>query len=152
MSAEAVAIVARAQEILDSENVVAALRDESQRSAFETSMGEVVTPDFEVTMVASESAGGRRTTTKGIEGFREAWEDWTGSYDHFRVEIEEVLDAGDKVLSLVRQVGVTKTGGVEIESKAAAVWTVRGGRIHAVEFHLDQEAARKAAGLDSATG
>jgi len=51
------------------------------------------------------------------------------------------------VVSLVRQTGRTKTGGVEIEAAAAAVWTIRDGKLTRVEFHLDQEAALRAAGL-----
>jgi hypothetical protein len=39
---------------------------------------------------------------------------------------------------------------VEIETAGAAVWHVRGGRLHRVEFHLDREAALRAAGLEDA--
>jgi hypothetical protein len=51
------------------------------------------------------------------------------------------------VLSLVRQTGTTRTGSVEIETAAAAVWFIRDGRVHRVEFHLDQDEARRAAGV-----
>ena len=58
-----------------------------------------------------------------------------------------MIDAGERVVSLVRQVGKTKTGGVDVEASAAAVWTVRDGKLKRVEFHLDREAALRAAGL-----
>ena len=52
------------------------------------------------------------------------------------------------MVSLVRLCGKTKTGGVDVEAAAAAVWTVVDGRLDRVEFHLDREAALRAAGLD----
>jgi ketosteroid isomerase-like protein len=51
-------------------------------------------------------------------------------------------------VSLVEMSGTTKTGGAQIEAPAAAVWTVVDGRLRRVEFHLDQDAALRAAGLE----
>jgi ketosteroid isomerase-like protein len=51
-------------------------------------------------------------------------------------------------VSLVKITGRTQTGGVELSQPAAAVWTVRGGKLARAEFHLDRERALRAAGLD----
>jgi ketosteroid isomerase-like protein len=59
-----------------------------------------------------------------------------------------MIDAGDRVVSLVGMRGTTKTGGVEVEASAAAVWTVVEGRLRRVEFHIDRQAALRAAGVD----
>jgi ketosteroid isomerase-like protein len=53
------------------------------------------------------------------------------------------------VVSLVAMSGRTKTGGVDVEAAAAAVWTVVDGRLQRVEFHLDRESAIRAAGLSN---
>jgi hypothetical protein len=39
-------------------------------------------------------------------------------------------------------------GTTEIRQAAGAVWTLDGGRLSRVEFHLDAETGRRAAGLD----
>jgi len=63
-------------------------------------------------------------------------------------ECEEMIDAGDQVVSLVAMKGTTRTGGAEISAPGAAVWTVVDGRVRRVEFHLDRNAALRAAGID----
>ena len=103
-------------------------------------LAELAQPDFEVAMVGPGYLP-EAARPIGLEGFREAWLDWTSPFESFRIEVERVIDAGDRVVSLVRQIGRTKTGGVEIEASAAAVWTIRDGKLTRVEFHLDREAA-----------
>jgi ketosteroid isomerase-like protein len=147
MSEEAVQVVERIQEFLESDDLVAEIRDEAQLPEFRAQMMQLVEPDFEVTMVATPTAGGARVERRGIEGFRDSWIDWTEAFETYRIEIEDTIDAGDRVVTLVRQGGVTKTGGVEMETEAAAVWTVRDNRVSAVEFHLDRESALRSAGL-----
>jgi ketosteroid isomerase-like protein len=146
VSAEAVQIVERIQDALDVDDVVGSFDDPEADLRIRQTFAEVAEPAFEVVMVGPDYVPQRLELT-GPNGFREAWEDWTSPFESFRIEVEEVLDAGDKVVSLVRQVGRTKTGGVEIESSAAAVWTIRGGKLQRVEFHLDRDAALRAAGV-----
>ena len=83
-----------------------------------------------------------------FDGFRDAWLDWTSPFETFRIDVDEVIEAGDTVVSLAHQTGRTKTGGVEVETAAAAVMMIRDGRISRIEFHLDQAAALRAAGLE----
>jgi ketosteroid isomerase-like protein len=149
VSAEGVRVVEQIQGVLAARDVVAALADRSEELRVRRMLAELATPDFEVVMVGPDYLPQRQETT-GPDGFRDAWLDWTSPFESFRVEVEEVLDAGETVVSIVRQSGVTKTGRVEIESEAAAVWTVRDGRVSRVEFHLDRDQAMKSAGLESA--
>jgi ketosteroid isomerase-like protein len=148
MSEQAVRVVEQVQALLASDNIVADLDDDEQTPVFRAEMTPLVEPEFEVTMVATPTAGGARVERRGIEGFRESWIDWTEAFETYRIEIEDMIEAGDRVVTLVRQGGVTKTGGVEMETEAAAVWTVRDNRVSAVEFHLDRESALRSAGLD----
>ena len=53
------------------------------------------------------------------------------------------------MLILARQRGRTRVGGVEVEEQAAAVWTVRDGKLARMEFHLDPETARGPPGSTS---
>jgi ketosteroid isomerase-like protein len=147
MSDETVSVVAQVVSILPTDDIAAVVNDIDLGGELEAALAELVEPDFETTMVGPEYAVAR-ATGRGMEGFDEAWRDWTSPFESLSIEPEETIDAGGgKVVTLVRQRGVTKTGGVEIESKAAAVWTVRDGRVSSVEFHLDQEFAKRSAGL-----
>ena len=148
MSAEAVQVVERIQDVLDVEDIVATFDDAEADLRIRQALAELANPDFEVVMVGPDYLP-QTLELSGPDGFREAWRDWTSPFESFRIEVERVIDAGERVVSLVHQVGKTKTGGVGIEASAAAVWTVRDGKLNRVEFHLDQEAALRAAGLSS---
>jgi ketosteroid isomerase-like protein len=110
---------------------------------------EVAADDLECVMVAPEYAGPRgRLTYSGPEGFVQAWREWVAAYERYTIELEEITE-GDpgQVFILARQRGTTRTGGVEVSEPAGAVWTVRDGKLVRMEFHLDPETARRAAGL-----
>jgi ketosteroid isomerase-like protein len=104
-----------------------------------------VHPDF-VTVMVSESAGSQEF--RGIEGFREALSDWISPYESFRLEIEEGLIEGDKLVFLARQVATTKHGAVEVETESATVWSVEDGLVRQAAFYLDRQMALEAAGID----
>jgi ketosteroid isomerase-like protein len=93
-----------------------------------------------------------RQSGRGVEGFIESWSDWLGAFESFRIEIEQTIDAGEHVLSLAHLSGRTRTGGVDMEQPAAAVFTCRDGKITRMEFHLDRDLAYRAAGLTSERG
>jgi hypothetical protein len=108
-------------------------------------LSEAAHPDFLTVMVDQT---GRAAEYHGIEGFREGLSDFISPYDSYRLRIDEVIEAGAALVFLVRQIGVTKHGGVEVESPGATVWWVQEGSIRQTAFYIDQRAALKAAGLD----
>ena len=134
------------QQALTSQDVVSALNDDSDQTVPRLFM-ELADPDFEVSMVGPGYMAATLDFT-GLDGFVEAWTDWTGAYESFRVEVEEMIDAGEQVVSLVVMTGTVRGGGGEVTSPGAAVWTVVDGRVRRVEFHLHRDAALKAAGLE----
>ncbi len=64
-----------------------------------------------------------------------------------RLDLVELKDLGDRVLAEVRWVTQGKDSGIPLETDAAAVCTVREGKLSRIEFYLDQGEARQAAGL-----
>jgi ketosteroid isomerase-like protein len=80
------------------------------------------------------------TEFEGREGLRDAWAEWLSAFSQVRIEIEEVVEIGANVVTLVNQVGTTRHG-VEISQASAAVWKFRDGLIVRIEFHLDPERA-----------
>ena len=147
MSAEAVRVVEQIQGALTMGDVVAGLDDDEANRRVEEVFAALAEPDFEVMMIGPTYVG-RAIEGTGLEGFRAAWLEWTSAFESYRIDLERMIDAGDRVVSLVRMVGRTKTGGVEVEAPGAAVWTVVDGRVRRAEFHLDRDAAMASAGLD----
>lgn len=148
-SEDPVAVVTRVGSALIPGDVVAALQDEAAVGRLREALAEYVDPDFECVMVGPDYAGPRGDLAyRGVEGFIEAWREWIEAYESYTIEIGDLIPAPEgRVLTLGRQRGTTRTGGVEVEEVAASVWTVRDGRVVRVEFHLDPEAARRSAGL-----
>lgn len=140
-------MVEQIQTALTDSDVVSALEDASDQRVARLFM-EHAEPEFKIVMVGPGYTPARLEYT-GLDGFVEAWRDWTSAFATFRIEVEEMIDAGDKVVSLVRQIATMESGGAEIENQGAAVWTVTDGLLRDVEFHLDRDAALRAAGIDA---
>jgi ketosteroid isomerase-like protein len=75
--------------------------------------------------------------------FRNQWEVWEKWEDH----PDELIDAGDHVVSVVTSRSRGRTSGAEVESHHAAVWTVREGKVQRVVWFPTREDALEAVGL-----
>jgi ketosteroid isomerase-like protein len=116
-------------------------------TALFATLAGLIAPDVEVTFVAS-APGVPTLNFRGLEGFREGWSDWLEPYESYRVETDEVLDAGgDDVLVRVRVRARTRRDQVAIEHTPAALCTVEDGKITRIAFYLDADQAMEAAGL-----
>jgi ketosteroid isomerase-like protein len=102
----------------------------------------LVTDDFECVMVTAFDAEHHR----GLDGFARAWRDWIEPYSSYTAETEAVEEREDATLFLVRQRGVTRRDGVEIETSSGSIWRFREGKVARTEFYLDREAALAAFG------
>jgi len=148
MSNQALAVVERLWEVLNADDVVAALGDETLTAQVRATLAEIAEPDFEVKMHAPAELGGTAFEGRGADGFRAVWEEWVEPFEAFRIELAERILSGDDVVDLVRLIATSKTGGIEVEHDGGAVWTVRDGRLARAIFYLEQEDALEAAGLD----
>jgi hypothetical protein len=79
-----------------------------------------------------------------VQGFLQAW---TSVWDDWRLELDELLDAGDKVVTLVRQSGISRSSGVQVEMSFAMVWALADGRMTRMDMYSDRAIALKAVGL-----
>jgi ketosteroid isomerase-like protein len=84
------------------------------------------------------------TEFEGRDGLLTVWADWLDAFDRVRLEIEEVEETGENVLTFVSQIGTTRHG-VDVAQPSAAVWKFRDDKLVRVEFHLDREYARASA-------
>jgi ketosteroid isomerase-like protein len=83
----------------------------------------------------------------GLTGVVEEAKRWEEMWSDYRFEVHALVDAGDKVVLLYRQVGKAKESGVEVEERAGWVYTLREGKIARVEMFQDRETALRAAGV-----
>jgi ketosteroid isomerase-like protein len=106
-----------------------------------------IAPDMEVRFAAGQ-AGALGFEGRGFEGLIEGWQDWMIPWETYSLTIEEYVEAGDKVVTLVRVKARTSRDSVELEHRPAAVWTVTGDRVTAVTFFLERDEALEFAGLE----
>jgi ketosteroid isomerase-like protein len=87
-------------------------------------------------------------TYTGMQGMRSMVADREEVWDEFRMEPDEVLDGGDRVVAVGRWVGKGKGSGIEVHRPVADVFTLHDGRVVQAEFGFaDRAEAHEAAGL-----
>jgi ketosteroid isomerase-like protein len=84
---------------------------------------------------------------EGVDGAQRFLDDWTGAWDDWEMEIQEIYDADDKVVVVVNQRGRARTTGMAVDMVFAQTWTIRDGRLTRMDMYSDPSDALKAAGL-----
>ena len=76
-------------------------------------------------------------------------EDWFGAFpfEEWEVEVDELIDHGDRVIAMSRQRGRGVSSGAGAELELAQTCTLRGGEVVRIETYLDRKKALEAAGL-----
>jgi ketosteroid isomerase-like protein len=83
----------------------------------------------------------------GHEGVIEWFTTWRKEWAEYDVAIEEVLDLGDRVLSVDRHTATGKRSGVPIERRWASLWTLHDGKVVRWQGYESKGEALEAAGL-----
>jgi ketosteroid isomerase-like protein len=97
---------------------------------------------------AVEGAPDDHGPVRGKEALRAYAQDWLDTFDNFRPEPVELIDAGDdKVIAIVRISGRAKLSGVETDLTYAALYTFRAGKIARGREYWTRAEALEAAGL-----
>ena len=131
MSQENVEMVQRAYEAFNRGDRDAAVAD--------------VAPDFEY--VASGAIPGATGNYRGPEGFKRFTEWLLDQFDDVRVDLTEVIEAGDQVVVRATSRGRGKRSGVETSWDVWQVWTLRDGKAVRGEGFTSREEALEAAEL-----
>jgi ketosteroid isomerase-like protein len=69
----------------------------------------------------------------------EVWED-------YRIEAEEYIDAGDRIVVVGRARGTARASGLELDQSLFFLWTARDGKLASVELFRDRGEALEAVG------
>jgi ketosteroid isomerase-like protein len=85
------------------------------------------------------------TSYRGVDGVREFFRTWIGTFEDWGFEVEEVLDIGDSVVILLHQWGRGKGSGAEVELRFWQVWTFAEGKVVRCVAHFDKAGALEAA-------
>ena len=81
---------------------------------------------------------------RGISEIGQDYERVEKTWDEHRVEPEELIDAGDRVVLLLREYQRGKRSGIELEVLTAIVFELRDGRIVRIQPYMDRAAALEA--------
>jgi len=73
-----------------------------------------------------------------------------GEWDGFAVAMDDLLDAGDRVVAIGRYAGSCKATGRAMNPQAVHVWTLDQGRIVRFQQHIDTLDVARATGAASA--
>jgi ketosteroid isomerase-like protein len=84
---------------------------------------------------------------RGHEGLKRFFREWYDAWEKVDDHCEELIDAGDKVVSAVTNRGRGRASGAEVAFKQYAVWTIREGKIVRVAWFPTRAEAHEAAGL-----
>lgn len=87
------------------------------------------------------------TFFRGHEGLQGFFRQRDEAFRHIFDELDELIDAGEAVISVVTVRGRGKTSGIDTEQGMAAVWTVSEGKVVRVVWFPTREEALEAAGL-----
>jgi ketosteroid isomerase-like protein len=122
--------------------------DEAALAAFkDDGPGDSFADDVDVIFISQSTD--TELAYRGVDGFLEGWRDWLEPWASYQIDVEDFLDAGEKVVTTVHVSGTTARDGVKMKHSPASVWTIRDGYIVQVRFYLERELAFEAAGFSS---
>jgi ketosteroid isomerase-like protein len=84
---------------------------------------------------------------RGHEGLQGFFRERNEAFQSILDECEELIDAGEAVISVVTTRGRGRTSGIDTEQRMAAVWTIRDGRAVRVVWFPSREEALEAVGV-----
>jgi ketosteroid isomerase-like protein len=83
----------------------------------------------------------------GRDRMRHALESLFDAWESYRIEVERIEEAGERVLAVVREVAKGRASGVEIDGRWGYLVTVENGLIVRTEAYRDAGQALRVAGL-----
>jgi uncharacterized protein len=125
------------------DDLAAAVNDPAWVERARTVLARLLAEDFEFVTV-SQSIG-MPSTRRGVEGFFDAYRAYAEMWESYSLKAERFVPVGDSVVAEARISGRTRTGGVHLEQKVAAVYTIEDGRIRRIEEFSDVASAHAAA-------
>jgi hypothetical protein len=124
-------------------DLAAVVRNDELIAGFLEQAAPHIHPEFE----CLGDWGGDRAVYQGLDGLRALFLDWMSPWMTYRSEIQGFRDLGDQVLVLVRDHGRRPESELEVEVRAASVWSFRDEKIARAELYARRSDAMAAVGL-----
>jgi ketosteroid isomerase-like protein len=135
MSQENVETLQRARDAWDADDVDAFLAEAD--------------PEVEWQTAIEQALEGRKSTYRGHDGVRKAWEELRGAaWGGITSQVQEIRDLGESVLVLGHLDVTGRTTGIGFREELGQLVTFRGGKILRSEDFLSHAEALEAAGLE----
>jgi ketosteroid isomerase-like protein len=100
---------------------------------------------FHAEMKAETFGMGEPIRSETYDEFIATMREWLSTWERpFRIEAEELIQEGDRILALIHWRGRGKGSGVEVDDRGAHLWTFREGKVVRYETFRDREEARAA--------
>ncbi len=84
---------------------------------------------------------------RGLEEMRKTGVEYLNVFEDYRFEVERMIDLGDRVLVLERQMARGKRSGAPISQEVGTLLTLRDGLIVRWEYYWERAEALEAAGI-----
>ena len=69
------------------------------------------------------------------------------SFSEYRIEIEDLFGANDKVVAVCHEIGRGKASGAPVDRRVGWIFTIRAGKLLRMEIYLDPADALEAVGV-----
>jgi ketosteroid isomerase-like protein len=104
--------------------------------------------DPEVTFEAMSLPDEVGETYRGRDGVRRAAEGYVEPFESMAIELEQIIDARDCLVSIQRVRAKARYTGIELDYAVAYLWTFRHGKVIHFRGYADTKQALKDAGLE----
>ena len=115
--------------------------DAFARGDLET-LGTFLAPDIEWRTTANVPFMGNYV---GLDEFLRGMNDWASAFEEITTQVEEMIDAGDKVIVCHRMRGRGRDSGVEVDLAICQVVAVRDGKLVSMHDYATRDEALAAA-------
>jgi ketosteroid isomerase-like protein len=104
---------------------------------------DLVAPGFEWDQRGGVVEPGTHRGPQAEQALRRVFE----VYENFRIEAEEYIDAGEKIVVVARSHGTARGSGMQLDQRFAFAWTVHDGELLCMTQYAARDEALKAVGL-----
>ena len=82
-----------------------------------------------------------------MNAIRDNFDRWQSTFDELSVTVEEIIDAGDRVIHSAHWRGQGRGSGIKVDAVYHEVYKLRDGKIIRVDEYTERTEALEAAGL-----
>lgn len=104
-------------------------------------------PDVELDVKGFPFVATDERMYRGHAGLRRLFAEWREVWEQANSELIDVIDAGDRIVTVYSYRGRGRLSGLPVEELFATVWTLRDKKVIRVQWFMGREEALQAAGL-----